>query len=125
MKPDKDRPSTWRKYDSTFCTKCRANCCSMPVEIKANDLMRLGLTTQDEVDHSIKKMAKRLKKEGYISTYREGTSFFMLTQKPNGDCYFLDPLSRLCTVYNDRPETCRNFPSVMGTRTGYCPAEAK
>lgn len=33
------------------------------------------------------KTAKRLKKEGLISSYREGTEFFMLTQKSNNDCY--------------------------------------
>lgn len=97
----------------------------MPVEIKVEDLIRLKLTTQDEVDHSVKKLAKRLKKEGFISSFREGTSFFMLAQRPDGDCYFLHPQTRLCTVYQLRPETCRNFPAVMGTRVGYCPAEKK
>lgn len=125
MKVDKDRPSTWKKYDSTFCTKCKAHCCAMPVEVKIEDLIRLGLCTEDEVENSIKKLAKKLKKEGYISSYREGTEFFMLTQRLNGDCYFLDLKSRLCTVYEKRPETCRSFPSQMGTRIGYCPTELK
>lgn len=125
MKIDKDRPSTWRKYDSANCTKCRANCCAMPVEIKVHDLIRLGVATQDEVTNSIKKLAKKLKKEGIISSYREGTEFFMLTQRPNGDCYFLDSKTRFCSVYNKRPETCRQFPSQLGTRVGFCPYEAK
>lgn len=97
----------------------------MPVEVKISDLIRLGLTTQDEAANSIKKVAKRLKKEGYISSYREGTAFFMLTQRPNSDCFFLDSKTRLCTVYDKRPDTCRQFPSQVGTRVGFCPVEYK
>jgi len=122
---DKDRPSTWKKYQADFCTSCRGNCCSMPVEIKASDLIRLGIASEDELANSIKKTAKRLKKEGLISSYREGTEFFMLTQKANSDCYFLDSRTRLCTVYEKRPDTCRDFPSVVGPRIGFCPSEKK
>ena len=125
MKVDKDRPSTWKKYSAENCTRCRANCCSMPVEVKLADLLRLGIAGVDEATNSIKKLAKRLKKEGFISSYREGTEFFMLTQKPNSDCYFLNSQTRLCTVYEKRPETCRQFPAEVGTRVGYCPSELK
>jgi Fe-S-cluster containining protein len=96
----------------------------MPVEVKLADLIRLGLCTDDEAQGSVKKMAKRLQKEGYITSDRHGTEFFMLTQKANRDCYFLDSKSRLCTVYEKRPETCRNFPSV-GPRSGFCPLTPK
>jgi Fe-S-cluster containining protein len=122
---DKDRPSTWRPYNSINCSNCRAHCCSMPVEVRAEDLIRLGLVTKDELENSVKKTAKKLKKAGYISSYREGTDFFMLSQKSNSDCYFLDSQTRLCTVYDRRPDTCRDFPSRIGTRVGYCPVELK
>lgn len=125
MFSNKDRPSTWKKYDSEFCIQCKAHCCTMPVEVKASDLVRLRIATVDEVDNSIKKLAKRLKKEGFITSYREGTEFFMLSQRSNGDCYFLDARTRFCTVYDLRPETCRNFPAIAGTRVGFCPAEKK
>jgi Fe-S-cluster containining protein len=125
MKADKDRPSTWKKYDASFCTSCRANCCSMPVEVRSSDLLRLEIISVDEIDQSIKKAAKKLKKSGFISSYREGTDLFMLTQRPNGDCYFLHEKTRLCTVYDKRPDTCREFPSVLGTRVGFCPSEKK
>lgn len=125
MKVDKDRPSTWKKYDEQNCTRCMGMCCAMPVEVKADDLVRLGIASEDEVENSIKKLAKKLKKEGYISSYREGTEFFMLTQKSNSDCYFLNSQTRLCTVYEKRPETCRKFPSQMGTRVGFCPYTPK
>ena len=95
----------------------------MPVEVKASDLVRLGVASQDEVDNSIKKLAKRLKKEKIITSYREGTEFFMITQKANSDCYFLDSRTRLCTVYERRPDTCRQFPAQIGARVGFCPVE--
>ena len=125
MKVNKDLPSTWKKYDASFCTLCKAGCCTMPVEVKSEDLVRLKVISSDEINNSVKKAAKKLKKLGIISSYREGTDYFMLMQRPNGDCYFLDFKTRLCTVYESRPETCRNFPAVQGTRTGFCPAEKK
>lgn len=33
-----------------------------------------------------------------------------LTEYPDGDCIFLDPQSRKCTVYNARPTQCRTWP---------------
>lgn len=125
MFADKDRPSTWKKYNPEFCIQCKAHCCTMPVEVKISDLIRLNVASEDEAQNSIKKLAKRLKKEGLIVSYREGTEFFMLSQRANGDCYFLDERTRFCTVYESRPDTCRNFPAVAGTRVGFCPAEKK
>jgi len=122
---DKDRPSTWKRYQKELCMSCRANCCCMPVEVKASDLVRLSVVSQDELDQSIKKTAKRLKKEGLIVSYREGTEFFMLAQKANGDCIFLNERTRFCSVYDKRPDTCRQFPDQIGTRVGWCPYEPK
>ena len=122
---DKDRPSTWKKYESNFCTSCVANCCRMPVEIKLSDLIRLGIATEDEASGSIRKLAKKLVKAGILKSYREGTEFFMITQRTNDDCYFLDMKTRLCSVYEKRPDTCRNFPVNCGPKIGYCPSQKK
>jgi hypothetical protein len=124
MKTDKDKPWTWLKYREGLCNGCHGSCCTMPVEIKAKDLVRLGLATEDELSISTKKVAKRLIKEGVISSYRDGTGNFMLTQKANDDCYFLDLKNRLCTVYEKRPGVCREFPSI-GPRPGFCPVRKK
>ena len=94
----------------------------MPVEVKLADLMRLNLVSEDEALGSIKKIAKRLIREGVVVSYRQGTEFFMLAQKANRDCLFLNSVTRLCTVYENRPDTCRNFPSI-GPRPGYCPEQ--
>lgn len=119
-RPDVDRPSTWKSYRSEMCTGCWGGCCTMPVEVRLADLIRLELCTEDEAAGSIKKLAKRLIKEGFIVSYRQGTEFFMLSQKANRDCYFLNSTTRLCTVYEKRPDTCRQFPSI-GPRPGFCP----
>lgn len=92
----------------------------MPVEVNAQDLVRLGVASEDEVISSKKKLGKRLIKEKIVMSYREGTDLYMLAHKPNGDCVFLHPLTRLCTKYAIRPDVCRSFPSI-GPRPGFCP----
>lgn len=96
----------------------------MPVEIKIEDLIRLGHASEDDIENK-KKLANRLRKEGLIQSYRESTGLFMFTQRPNGDCYYLHPVTRLCQVYEKRPDTCRKFPSSIGLRPGYCPVTPK
>jgi Fe-S-cluster containining protein len=118
--PDKDKPWTWVKYRDGMCQSCRADCCRMPVEITAEDLIRLGLSNNDELERSVKKVASRLKKEGKISSYRETTNLFMLASRPDGSCLFLDPKTNFCLVYEVRPSVCRRFPAI-GPRPGYCP----
>jgi len=34
---------------------------------------------------------------------------FFMDQKSDGACVALDPVSRACTIYEDRPWTCRQF----------------
>lgn len=92
----------------------------MPVEVKLDDLVRLGVASRDEAQGSLKKLARRLTQTGILASYRAGTDLFMLSQKANSDCYFLDSQTRLCTVYERRPEVCRSFPKV-GPRPEYCP----
>lgn len=124
MKVDKDRPSTWKLYRKGMCEGCNAGCCTMPVEINIEDLIRLGVTTEDEAQGSHKKLFKRLSKEGIVETYRQGTGLFILTQRDGGDCYYLHPKTRLCTVYEKRPDVCRRFPEI-GPRPGWCPVSPK
>jgi Fe-S-cluster containining protein len=121
MKVDKDKPWTWVKYRKGLCNTCVASCCMMPVEVHLEDLLGLGLITQDEAETGGKKVFKRLKKEGVVISYREGTGLFMLTQRTNGDCYFLHPKTRQCTVYECRPGVCRKFPTEQGPKLGNCP----
>ena len=121
---DKDRPSSWIKHRESLCRGCRAECCAMLLEVTTADLIRLDLCTEDEAEISLKKVFKRLRKEKVAMSYRDGTGLFMLQQKANGDCQFLDSQTRLCTVYEKRPGVCRQFPAI-GPRPGHCPARAQ
>jgi uncharacterized protein len=125
MHIDKDRPSTWKKFDEKNCVSCNAGCCQMPVEVKASDIIRLRLATEDELQTSLKKTVKRLIKEGFVQSYRSGTEFFTLVQKANSDCVFLDSKTRYCTVYEIRPDTCRGFPTKNSPRLSFCPYTKK
>jgi Fe-S-cluster containining protein len=120
---DAQRPSTWRKYRSGLCHDCWAGCCTLPVETSASDLMRLGLVTEDEAASSLKKIAKRLLSNGTIQAFNAKSQIFVLEQRNGRDCIFLGK-DRLCTVYEKRPEVCRQFPKI-GPRPGWCPAAPK
>jgi Fe-S-cluster containining protein len=118
-KVDQDRPSTWVPYRESACLKCQAVCCKLPLEVRAPDLVRLGLATEDEAV-SPRRLGKRLARDGVVRSFRAATGFFLLEQKPNGDCRFLGS-DRRCSVYDRRPDTCRDFPSRVGPKVGYCP----
>ncbi len=123
-KVELDDPRTWKKYRAELCRACHADCCTMPVEVRAYDIVRLGLADEIEIQDRERKVANQLIKDGVIKSYREKTGLFTLTQKSNGDCFYLDK-NRLCTVYEKRPEVCRKFPLTMSRRPGYCPATTK
>jgi Fe-S-cluster containining protein len=118
---DAQRPSEWVKYTSgKMCEGCWSGCCTLPVEASASDLIRLGLITEDEACQSLKKVARRLEKEGKIQAFIQRTGLFVLEQRNGRDCIFLGKHDRLCTVYEKRPEVCRQFPKI-GPRPGFCP----
>ena len=58
---DVDRTETWSRYKTGMGNSCPANCCTMPVEVKLPDLIRLGLVDAFEAEHEEpKQIAKRL-----------------------------------------------------------------
>ncbi|MGE3262196.1 MAG: YkgJ family cysteine cluster protein [Bacteriovoracia bacterium] len=124
MPVDQDRPSTWISYKAQFCASCQATCCTMPVEVRVEDLVRMGVVSEDEAQGSLKKVARRLQAEGLVKNYRTSTGLFLLEQKNGRDCVFLGA-DRRCTVYENRPGVCRGFPVVLGPRVGFCPYRPK
>ena len=117
---DVDRSETWTRYRNGLCDSCAANCCTMPVEVKMPDLVRLQLVDPFEAEHEEpKQIAKRLSKAGLIDHFNFKNSIFTLARRASGDCQFLDAKTRRCTVYEQRPSTCRSHPQV-GPRSGYC-----
>ena len=93
----------------------------MPVEVKLPDLVRLGLVDDFEATHEpAKQIAKRLTKAGRVEHFNFKNSIFTLARRASGDCHYLDAVTRRCTVYEKRPNTCRLHPQV-GPRPGHCP----
>lgn len=120
---DVGKPSSWVKYRPSLCDDCRAHCCQLPVEVSPADLVRMGLATTDEAQGSLKKLAKKLMKARIIQSFKSRPQLLILEQKPNGDCLFLG-VDRRCTIYETRPQVCRNFPEI-GPRPGFCPSLKK
>ncbi len=116
---DIDRLDTWQKYRKGLCDSCNASCCTLPVEVRIDDLIRLGLVDEFEREEPLKQIAKRLQREGVVERFHQKSSIFTLSRMSNDDCLFLDTRSRRCTVYDKRPTTCRNHPQI-GPRPGYC-----
>jgi Fe-S-cluster containining protein len=94
----------------------------LPVEASASDLRRLEVVSDDEITGSLKKVARRLEADGVIKYFRAASGTFTLAQTPQGDCIYLGK-DRLCTVYERRPDVCRRFPTEIGPKPGFCPAE--
>jgi Fe-S-cluster containining protein len=44
---------------------------------------------------------------GWLTVEHDGVA--CMDQRGNGACVALDPLTRLCTIYERRPKTCRDF----------------
>jgi hypothetical protein len=118
---DVDRCETWTRYKNGLCDSCAANCCTMPVDVKMADLVRLGMVDPFESEHDDHKhIAKRLSKAGLIDHFNFKNSIFSLARRASGDCHLLDAKTRRCTVYDKRPNTCRLHPQV-GPRPNFCP----
>ncbi|MEX8506144.1 YkgJ family cysteine cluster protein [Leptothrix ochracea] len=122
---DVDRLETWTRYRQGLCDSCAANCCTMPVEIRLTDLVRLGLVDPFEAEHEEPRLiARRLVKSRQVERYNHKDGLFTMARRANGDCQFLDAQTRRCTVYEQRPNTCRKHPQV-GPKPGYCPYGAR
>ena len=60
---DVDRLDTWTRWRAGQCASCTANCCTMPLEVRLPDLVRLGLVDAFEAEHEEPRLiARRLLK---------------------------------------------------------------
>lgn len=116
---DLNEPATWVAFKRHLCRDCQANCCRLPVEVRTADLVRMGLIDPFEADDPPKKIAKKLLRAGIINHFNFKHALYSLTRRANDDCLFLDNQTRRCTIYDQRPDTCRNHPAI-GPRAGFC-----
>jgi Fe-S-cluster containining protein len=122
---DLDRTGTWLKYRNGLCDNCMATCCTMPVEVKLRDLVRMGVVDAFEAEaEEPKQIAKRLTKARIVEQFNFKHGIFTLARRANGDCRYLDGETRRCTIYEQRPDTCRNHPRI-GPRPGFCAYRTK
>ena len=63
---DLDRTETWIRYDKAMCLDCASSCCTLPVEARLSDLIRMGVVDEFEKGEPLKDIAKRLKKDGVV-----------------------------------------------------------
>lgn len=87
---DPDRLDTWVKYREGLCGECNATCCTLPVEVRIDDLIRMRLVDEFEREEPAKRIAKRLEKDGVIEHFNHKREIFTLTRMANGDCLYLD-----------------------------------
>jgi Fe-S-cluster containining protein len=115
-----DNLSTWVKYRNGLCDDCNATCCTLPVEVKLSDLIRMELISDFEAENEQpKNLAKQLMKQGVVEHFNFKTSVFTLTRLSNNDCLYLARDTRRCTIYDKRPKTCREHPQV-GPKPNHC-----
>ncbi len=96
------------RYD---CTKCPAFCCSIydRVQVTKRDIKRLARHFELTYGVAERRFTTLWQKERVLR--RKADPIF------GKACKFLDPQSRGCTIYHDRPNVCREYPAR--TRCAY------
>ena len=94
------------------CKRCPAYCCSYPViELTKADLRRLAKHFAMSLEKATKKFTKKdAGRKKRIMRHRDDEHYGTV-------CRFLDPDTRRCTIYEARPQICRDFPGTR--RCGY------
>tara|TARA_Y100000592_G_C5299452_1_gene234762 strand:+ start:42 stop:389 length:348 start_codon:yes stop_codon:yes gene_type:complete len=95
------------------CMVCVASCCSLEVEINQEDYLKmkaLGL------DHGAKKHSSDFIEKNPIYKGKElffdelyKDNFARLKKGKDGFCLFLNRETRLCSIYENRPQVCKDF----------------
>jgi len=103
-----------RRYD---CSKCPGYCCSYPrIELEAGDLKRLAA----HFDMSKREARKRFLQSGSGNGKKRKTVGVLRHRDDDifgTICLFFDTKARRCTIYEARPEICREYPGRK--RCGY------
>ena len=97
-------PAPWYSGGLKFeCTQC-GNCCSGPesgyVWVNETEIRSLASTLgmADSLEEFENKFTRRIGMKTSLVEYSDG------------DCIFLDPTTRTCSVYESRPAQCRTWP---------------
>lgn len=88
------------------CSNCHAYCCAIyeRVAVTKRDLNRLAKHFGMSVEATIKRYTKMYGNERVLRQKKD--VIFKMS------CQFLDPLTRGCTIYDGRPNACREYPGT-------------
>lgn len=111
-------PTAQKSKNRYDCSKCPAYCCSYPrIVVSSRDLRRLA----DHFELSEKQAEKRFTRVYQFKDGKEEINERVLQHQSDhiykSVCGFLDLDTRRCTIYEARPEVCREFPN--GKTCGY------
>jgi Fe-S-cluster containining protein len=95
------------------CFNCAASCCRLTVDVSKEEYQifkNKGLNKHfiTQTDKYISKNPKHENKRPFIdSLYIE--SYAELKKDKSGLCALLDKNTLLCTIYEDRPQACKDY----------------
>jgi Predicted Fe-S-cluster oxidoreductase len=93
------------------CSKCPAFCCTYErIQITKKDLRRIASRFKLTIAAAQRKFTKQDEDKRMILRHRADEFF-------DSHCMFLDPDKRVCTIYDARPNVCRDYP--YESRCGY------
>ena len=97
------------QYD---CTRCPAYCCTYPrIPVTKRDIARLAKLYEISPEKARQRFTKKGEgKRERVLRHQEDEIF-------GTACRFLDTETRICTIYESRPQICRDFPGTK--RCGY------
>lgn len=68
---DSDRLETWACYSNGLCRDCQATCCTLPVQVRIDELIRLEVVDAFERDEPPMNVAKRPSKAGIVEHFNQ------------------------------------------------------
>lgn len=96
------------------CSKCPGYCCSYPrIEVKPSDVKRLAKYFNVPIDVAERRFTRIYMDDGKperILRHQKDTVYETI-------CRFFDTEERRCTIYEGRPQVCRDYPN--GKTCGY------
>ena len=98
--------------ESYDCLNCPGYCCTYPrIEVKKSDVKRLAKHFGLTEDQAREKFTRKGQDPGERILRRREDEHYVTA------CKFLDEDTRNCTIYEARPEICREYPGL--DRCGY------
>jgi Fe-S-cluster containining protein len=101
--PERTDEQVWYQNGLSFeCTQC-GNCCSGPttgfVWVDEDEIRSIAQAMEvDDIDEFERRFVRRVGARKSLVEYADG------------DCIFLDPTTRGCSIYPVRPRQCRTWP---------------